>query len=251
MLTQKEKDFYHHIMTIFLSDEEITRIMNDQGHIMEINIENNLIARILAQDLVELISFLPSIPVDIFLRNNESENWIKLSQHEDFQTLFIADDEQSSEKIIETNHYKFHLLIHGHKQGPYSFEEIKKRLLLKEISYTETVSIDNGYNWISLYEIPILDRRAKGRPLPKIPKKHLFLIKEKDSERFLRKENEKFTILSSLAALRHKDSRELSREIFTQKDLYKRSRWLVLFASLLTMTCLIFYYLMFLPISFY
>lgn len=54
----------------------------------------------------------------------------------------------------------FWIMDYGLKAGPFSFKEIDKKLEMDLLGMTDLISVDEGQNWIKIFEIEGFDRRA-------------------------------------------------------------------------------------------
>lgn len=72
----------------------------------------------------------------------------------------------------------FHLLENGQKIGPFSEAEIKEKLQAKVIMFSDFISVDKGFNWLKIYELPQFDSRSPqaAEALPLSPSEETFKI---------------------------------------------------------------------------
>lgn len=70
----------------------------------------------------------------------------------------------------------FLVISRGAKTGPFSLEQLKRKIADNEVSLNQEVSVDEGKTWIKLYEHHAFDRRAKGahQELPFQPSTEIF-----------------------------------------------------------------------------
>lgn len=69
----------------------------------------------------------------------------------------------------------FWLMENGLKTGPFTFEQIDKKIETHALGMTDHISVDNGESWPKIYEISGFDRRAhKPHELPTAPKEASF-----------------------------------------------------------------------------
>lgn len=72
----------------------------------------------------------------------------------------------------------FHLLENGQKVGPFSEAEIREKLQAKVIMFSDFISVDKGFNWLKIYELPQFDSRSPqaAEALPLSPSEETFKI---------------------------------------------------------------------------
>lgn len=63
----------------------------------------------------------------------------------------------------QINGKRYYLVESGQKSGPYSFDEIERKLTLKTLNFTDMISINNGDSWQRIFENKEFDRRTRTR----------------------------------------------------------------------------------------
>lgn len=116
--------------------------------------------------------------------------------HQNFSADFVANKLGTEEwtTIVELSEFKrkpqlvsmaainttttFFLLENGNKIGPFKEEEIIQKLKNKEIIYSDFISIDKGFNWLKVFELPQFDSRSPSLvdSLPLSPTEEIFKI---------------------------------------------------------------------------
>jgi hypothetical protein len=75
----------------------------------------------------------------------------------------------------------FWIIDLGLKTGPFTHTEINKKIEMGLMSVTDHISIDNGNNWIKLYQIKGFDRRTRTpEELPMVPSGSSFDLSEEE-----------------------------------------------------------------------
>lgn len=116
--------------------------------------------------------------------------------HQEFSADFVANKVGTDEwtTIVELSEFKrkpqlvsmaaintnatFYLLDNGHKIGPFSETEINEKLKSKELIYSDFISVDKGFNWLKVFELPQFDGRTASlaEALPLSPTEEVFKI---------------------------------------------------------------------------
>jgi hypothetical protein len=103
---------------------------------------------------------------------------------------------------VNSEHYEgpFWIIDLGLKTGPFNHKEIDKKIEMGLLSVTDHISIDNGNNWIKVYQIKGFDRRTRSpEELPELPLESAFDLSEERLKN-IKKSNHQTTI-SELADL--------------------------------------------------
>src|SRR5690606_906368 len=70
---------------------------------------------------------------------------------------------------------EFWIMHQGLKAGPFSYKEIDKKLEMDLLTMTDLISIDEGENWLKIYQIHQFDRRShQPNNLPVSPREENF-----------------------------------------------------------------------------
>lgn len=186
-VSSSKDDILEQVSQIFLNEEEIVSLTKDNGKIFEIKLNDEFRGHVLDKDLKEIIRLFPEFPSDILIKSESEVKWLTIFHHPSFQrrtepednTLANSEDKTEINKKAlakEQSLTNIFLLINGMKDGPYTFEQIKNKILNKELAQTQTTSIDNGKTWIRLYELKIFDRRNPQsiHHLPELPQLTIF-----------------------------------------------------------------------------
>lgn len=116
--------------------------------------------------------------------------------HQDFSPDFVANKLGTDEwaTIVELTEFKrkpklvsiaalnvsasFFLLENGQKIGPFSEAEIHEKLKNKAVIFSDFISVDKGFNWLKIYELPQFDSRSSNsaEALPLSPTEEVFKI---------------------------------------------------------------------------
>jgi hypothetical protein len=87
---------------------------------------------------------------------------------------------------VNSEHYDgpFWIIESGLKTGTFTFKEIDKKIEIGLIGMTDHISIDNGNNWIKVYQIKEFDRRMRTpEELPEVPIESTFYSCENNSDK--------------------------------------------------------------------
>lgn len=87
--------------------------------------------------------------------NIEDETWMSIFKARAFQRR--KPQLVSQEDLTQQQH--FHIIVNGHKEGPFGLEELQAKFEAEEIKLTDSISTDNGHNWTKLYLHPEFNRR--------------------------------------------------------------------------------------------
>lgn len=116
--------------------------------------------------------------------------------HQDFSPDFVANKLGTDEwtTVVELAEFKrkpklvsmaainstasFYLLDCGHKVGPFDEAEINQKLKNKELIFSDFISVDKGFNWLKIFELPQFDSRTASlaEALPLSPTEEVFKI---------------------------------------------------------------------------
>jgi hypothetical protein len=104
------------------------------------------------------IDLHPEFPFDVKVANAQDKKWLPLFKVVEFQRR--KQNVVSKEEWKKNKH--FYLLKKGQRSGPYTLEQIQKKLWEKDLLLTDLLSFDEGENWIKILEHPQFDRRARS-----------------------------------------------------------------------------------------
>lgn len=131
-----------------------------------------------SNDLKEIAKYEPSALSLLLFREDNELPWNLLAEHPVFNRRQEPGFE--GQAILDSN--EFYHLKNGIKQGPYKFQDLEQMMSSKVISYTDHISLDNGQNWVYLYQLERFDRRDQNsEDLPHLPKLEIFDQSEIDA----------------------------------------------------------------------
>lgn len=94
---------------------------------------------------------------------SDETEWKPFWEHTKFQS-------KKMQVVSEDYEGPFWIMDFGLKLGPYTYREIDKKIEMGLLLMTDYISIDNGENWIKIYQIGGLDRRIfSPEVLPEAP----------------------------------------------------------------------------------
>lgn len=69
---------------------------------------------------------------------------------------------QKKLQIVSSDNYEgpFWIMDMGLKVGPFNYREVDKKIEMGLLVMTDNISVDNGENWIKIYQVKGLDRRS-------------------------------------------------------------------------------------------
>jgi hypothetical protein len=103
---------------------------------------------------------------------------------------------------VNSDHYDgpFWIIDFGLKTGPFTHKEIDKKIEMGLMSVTDHISIDNGNNWIKVYQVKGFDRRTRTpEELPLVPFEAKFETSEENQKN--KKKSDHQTTIIELADL--------------------------------------------------
>lgn len=98
---------------------------------------------------------------------------------------------------VNSEHYEgpFWIIDFGLKTGPFTHKEIDKKIEMGLMSVTDHISIDNGNNWIKVYQVKGFDRRTRTpEELPVVPYEATFETSE-ETQKNKKKSDHQTTII--------------------------------------------------------
>lgn len=131
-----------------------------------------------SNDLKEIAKYEPSALSLLLFREDNELPWNLLAEHPAFNRR--QETGLAGPAILDSN--EFYHLKNGIKHGPYKFQDLEQMITAKVISYTDHISLDNGQNWVYLYQLERFDRRDQNsEDLPHLPKLEIFDQSEIDA----------------------------------------------------------------------
>ncbi len=96
-----------------------------------------------------------TLPEETLVSEHGHDHWVHIYDH----PFFKPEEEEESEesKVVSS----VLLLMEGQKMGPYTIEEIRKKVEHQKILLSQICSPDNGKTWHPIYDLEAFDRRKK------------------------------------------------------------------------------------------
>lgn len=148
------------LIDICLSVEEFQKLhmseIKDAGWV-EVEFRGDIIGACKTEDLK-----------DLNLNNHMNTDSVRLRPYgeEEFKNIFEyplfsrRKPQLVSVETLNTDFDSVYLLKNGQKSGPYAIHDLQMMMRTREILPTDLVSLDNGQNYIKLFQVEGFDRRA-------------------------------------------------------------------------------------------
>ncbi len=163
---------------IVLSKEDIKAMKIPVKQVFEILEDGTKYSPLWQEDLKAYLRMNGTLFNSAKVRAYGDEEWTNLAGH----PTFSRRGANQSDKL-KSQKNRFHLLLRGVKQGPFTEKEVKDELTKRTILYTDFVSIDDGVIWHKLYQVKDFDRRGEGpTELPASPNKQTLMNTKNDED---------------------------------------------------------------------